>query len=205
MVAMDANSWDERYRETDLVWSAGPNGFLPDMVEDLAPGTALDLGCGEGRNAIWLAQKGWSVTGVDFSAVGIEKARTLSGDLNIRWQVDDATTYEASTAFDLVVVFYLHLPPAATRSALRRAAAAVAPGGTFIAVGHAGRNAAEVKGGPPLPEILWSEASFDGALDGFTTLEFGERLRPVDGAETPAIDFVVRAVRTAENENGPRR
>ncbi len=188
--------WDARYEQSELVWSAGPNQFLPTYVEGMTPGTALDLACGEGRNAIWLAEQGWEVTGVDFSPVGISKAETLAGDTRVTWVVADATTYAPPTTFDLVVVFYLHLPHAEIAAALTRAADAVAPGGRLLAVGHAVRNATEGTGGPPYPEILWSEPTFEGVLDGFTVTEFGERLRPVDGADVPAIDFVVDATRT---------
>lgn len=187
--------WNERYRESELLWSAGPNLFLPAVVDGMAQGSALDLACGEGRNAIWLARQGWDVTGVDFSPVGIEKARTIAGDTDVTWQVADATTFESASRFDLVIVFYLHLPSADIQAALSRAAEAVAPGGTLFAVGHAVRNAAEGTGGPPYPEILWSESSFDGVLDGLEVLELGERLRDVDGAPVPAIDYVLHATK----------
>ena len=75
---MDSNVWDERYAGDDLVWSAQPNRFLVVEVETLPPGRALDLACGEGRNAVWLAERGWDVTGVDFSNVGLDKARRLA-------------------------------------------------------------------------------------------------------------------------------
>ncbi len=74
---MDRNAWDERYAGDELVWSAQPNRFLVAEVETLPPGRALDLACGEGRNAVWLAERGWDVTGVDFSNAGIDKARRL--------------------------------------------------------------------------------------------------------------------------------
>ena len=79
---MDAQRWDERYSRDEYVWHLEPNRFLPDLVADLAPGRALDLACGEGRNTVWLAQQGWTVTGVDFSAVGIEKGDRKSTRLN---------------------------------------------------------------------------------------------------------------------------
>ncbi len=72
---MDAAGWNERYAGTDLVWSAGPNAFVEQICSSLTPGTALDLAAGEGRNALWLAELGWEVTAVDFSSVGLEKAR----------------------------------------------------------------------------------------------------------------------------------
>ena len=75
---MDATGWDERYAASDLVWSAGPNRTVADEVGGLTAGTALDLGAGEGRNALWLAEQGWAVTAVDFSAVGLDKARAIA-------------------------------------------------------------------------------------------------------------------------------
>jgi 2-polyprenyl-3-methyl-5-hydroxy-6-metoxy-1,4-benzoquinol methylase len=72
--------WDRRYSQPDLLWSATPNRFLVREVAELPPGRALDLACGEGRNALWLAERGWTVTGVDYSAVAIEKARRRSHD-----------------------------------------------------------------------------------------------------------------------------
>ena len=94
---MDAAAWDERYAATELVWSAGPNQFVEQELADLPPGRALDLACGEGRNARWLAERGWQVTAMDFSPVAIEKGRRLAEQLpttsgRIDWQVGDALT-----------------------------------------------------------------------------------------------------------------
>ncbi|MET0839223.1 MAG: class I SAM-dependent methyltransferase, partial [Marmoricola sp.] len=87
---MDAAAWDERYAATDLVWSAGPNQFVEQALADLPPGRALDLACGEGRNARWLAERGWQVTALDWSAVGVEKGRQVNATVD--WQVGDALT-----------------------------------------------------------------------------------------------------------------
>ena len=75
---MDASEWDRRYAAADLVWSAGPNAVVAREADDLPPGRALDLASGEGRNAIWLAERGWRVTAVDFSAVATERTRQLA-------------------------------------------------------------------------------------------------------------------------------
>jgi SAM-dependent methyltransferase len=136
---MDASDWDRRYQGSELLWGAGPNRFLAEEVDDLAPGRALDLAAGEGRNAIWLAERGWRVRAIDFSPVALERARRLASDRGV--EVDfveaDLTTYQPETqAFDLVAVFYLHVPWRELEPILRRAAAAVAPGGTFLLVGH---------------------------------------------------------------------
>src|SRR5687768_6279671 len=125
---MDSDAWDERYAGTELVWTAEPNRFLAAEVGGLTPGRALDVACGEGRNAVWLASLGWTVTGVDFSPVGLDKARRLAQErgVSVEWVTADVTTYEPPAgAFDLVVVLYLHLPAPALAVVLARAAHAL--------------------------------------------------------------------------------
>ncbi len=182
--------WDERYEGSELLWSAEPNIFLPPLVEPFVPGTALDLACGEGRNAIWLARQGWQVTAVDYSSVGIDKARQLAGDTEVEWVVADVTTYDPGRTFDLVVIFYLHLPPDEITAAFERAVAAVAPGGTFFAVGHALSNMENGHGGPPYPEILWTTEMLEPTLAGLDVIELGERNRYVESADATAIDLI---------------
>lgn len=192
---MDSNSWDDRYASTELVWGKGPNAFLPPLVEGIPPGTALDVACGEGRNALWLAERGWDVTGIDFSPVAIEKAWLLAQDVPITYEVADVESYRPRHPFDLVLVFYVHLMDADARSMLDMAAGAVAPGGTLFAVGHALRNLTDGVGGPPYPEVLWTEDIFTAPLGGLEIVELGERQRPVDGSPIDAIDLVVHAHR----------
>jgi SAM-dependent methyltransferase len=192
---MDASSWDQRYQESDLVWSAEPNRFLPELVSDLEPGTALDLACGEGRNAIWLARQGWDVTGVDFSPVAIEKAWQLGDDEAVQWVVADVTDYEPEEMFDLVILFYLHVLPEDLAAAIGRGVDALNEGGHLIAVGHAVRNLEEGHGGPQYPEILWSEKILRPMMQGLEIIDIGERSRPVPEADAAAIDLVVHAVK----------
>jgi SAM-dependent methyltransferase len=192
---MDASTWDERYGSEDLVWSAEPNLFLPPLVGELEPGLALDVACGEGRNAIWLARQGWEVTAVDFSPVGIEKAWQLSDGDDVEWVVADATIYEPAKQFDLVLVFYLHLLPEDLAAVMEMATEALIPGGTLFAVGHAVRNLTDGHGGPQYPEILWSEATIAPMVEGLEVVEFGERIRPIPEADTSAIDIVLRATK----------
>ncbi len=78
VASMEREEWDERYASHELLWHAEPNRFVVEEVGDLAPGTALDLACGEGRNAVWLAEQGWRATGVDFSAVALAKGRRMA-------------------------------------------------------------------------------------------------------------------------------
>lgn len=150
---MDATEWDDRYAAVDRMWSAEPNGWLVDAVAELRPGRALDLACGEGRNAAWLHRVGWSVTAVDFSEVGIARGR--AEEPGVDWVVADARTWRAPVAaFDLVAIVYLHLAPDERPSVLAGAAAALAPGGTLVVVGHDTRNLTEGVGGPQDVAIL---------------------------------------------------
>jgi SAM-dependent methyltransferase len=195
-----AADWDERYAGSELVWSAEPNRFLVGEAEALAPGRALDLACGEGRNAVWLAGRGWRVTGVDFSAVGLEKAEGLAGSRGARveWVLADLLDYEpAALAYDLVLVFYLQLPAPERRLVLRRAAGGVTPGGALLVVGHDLLNLTEGYGGPRHAEVLFTPADIVADLAGLQ-VERAERVRravDADGDRVEAIDALVRARR----------
>jgi SAM-dependent methyltransferase len=151
---MDAEEWDERYRATELVWSAGPNQFVEAEVVDLVPGRAVDLAAGEGRNAIWLARQGWQVTAVDFSQAGLDKGRTIAGDLEVEWVCADATTWSEEAAYDLCVIAYLQLQADERRSAVRNGYRSVRVGGTFLLVAHDTTNLTEGTGGPTSPAVL---------------------------------------------------
>lgn len=197
---MDSNAWDERYAGTELVWSAEPNRFLAGETGDLPPGRALDLACGEGRNAIWLASRGWSVTAVDFSAVGLDKGRQLAAQrgVEVEWVHADVTTYEPQPhAYDLVFVMYLHLTSPDMGAALAHAEAAVAPGGMLLVVGHDITNLTDGYGGPQDPAVLYGPDDVVAGLRELT-VERAERVRrTVDSAGGPvdAIDALVRARR----------
>jgi 2-polyprenyl-3-methyl-5-hydroxy-6-metoxy-1,4-benzoquinol methylase len=97
MTRLTSDEWDDRYATTELLWGAAPNQFLVREVAGLSPGRALDLATGEGRNAIWLAQRGWNVTGVDFSAVALGKAQAIAADVGVavEWVEADVLDYEA--------------------------------------------------------------------------------------------------------------
>ena len=200
---MDSNVWDERYAGDDLVWSAEPNRFLVAEVEALPPGRALDVACGEGRNAVWLAEAGWDVTGVDFSKVGLDKARRLADarGVSVQWELADVTEYTPSPeSFDLVIVMYLHLPEAARGVAFRHAAAAVAAGGSLLVVGHDITNRTVGWGGPRDSAVLYGPEDVVIDLDRLETVK-AERVRrpvPTDDGEKVAIDVLVRATRTPQ-------
>ncbi|HUY48070.1 MAG TPA: class I SAM-dependent methyltransferase [Streptosporangiaceae bacterium] len=196
---MDQQQWDERYAIADLVWSAEPNRFVAAELAALAPGRALDLGAGEGRNAIWLAERGWQVTAVDFSAVGLGKAAKLAASrgVNPTWVQADLLEYEPEqAAYDLVLVAYLHLTAASFADVLRRASAALAPGGTLLVVGHDRDNIAQGYGGPQDPGILHTAESVVAALPGLRIVRAEQVRRPVHEDGPVAIDTVVRAERS---------
>jgi SAM-dependent methyltransferase len=202
MTAMDAAAWDERYRSAELIWGVRPNRWLEEEARDLPPGRALDLACGEGRNAIWLAARGWRVTAVDFSGVALEKAHTLeaaqrAGAPRVDWVRADATDYAASEPVDLALLCYLQLGADARRRAVTTAAAALAPGGVLLVIGHVSTYIAEGVGGPQHPAVLFTAADIEADLAGSgLVVERAEAVhRPVDGADRPAIDALVRARR----------
>lgn len=195
---MRREDWDARYAAVENLWSAKPNRFLVAEVSELRPGRALDLACGEGQNALWLAQLGWDVTGVDFSPVAIDKARARAeregGD--VEFLCADLLAYVPEEgAYDLVLLLYFHLPPDELRVVLGRAVTALAPGGTFLLIGHHAANLTEGVGGPRDPSLLYEPEDIAAALDGLE-IEKAERvLRDVRGEERPAIDALVRARR----------
>ncbi len=163
---MDAEAWDERYAASELVWSGEPNRFVAEELADLPPGRAVDLAAGEGRNAIWLARRGWQVTAVDFSAVALDKGSRLAGDTEIEWVVGDATEWRSGQPLDLALLAYLQLPASQRRAANRNAVESLRPGGTFLLVAHDSTNLAEGTGGPQDPTVLMSAEDVLADLDG---------------------------------------
>lgn len=195
---MDAAAWDHRYASAELVWTAEPNRFVAAELSDLPPGRALDLAAGEGRNAIWLAGRGWQVTALDFSAVAIDKGRLLAeqAGVTVDWVVADVLTYRPAGGYDLVLVAYLHLPPAQRTVLWATAVTAVAPGGVLLAVGHDITNIADGTGGPQDPTLLYDPDGVAAHLDGLS-IDRAERVhRPVQDGRS-AIDTLVRAHRPA--------
>lgn len=201
---MDRHDWDDRYAGTELIWTAEPNRFLVAEVAGLVPGRALDLACGEGRNAVWLASQGWVVTGVDFSGVGLDKARRLAdaAGVPVEWIEADVTAWEPpAAAYDLVAVLYLQLPAEALGHALARAVAALAPGGTVLSVGHDLDNLTGGYGGPQDPSVLHTATAVAGALraaEPGLVIERAEQVVRVvdkDGQRHEAIDTLVRGRR----------
>lgn len=135
--------WDDRYGESEQIWSGDPNTVLVRETSGLTPGRALDLGCGEGADAIWLARRGWRVTAVDISRVALDRAGRHAAEADVAdridWQQADLATFFPGGIFDLVSAQFLHSRGGLPREEiLRTAASAVAPGGVLLVVGHAG-------------------------------------------------------------------
>jgi len=135
----DAEEWDERYRSADQVWSGEPNGALLAEAVALPPGRALDVGCGEGADAVWLAQRGWQVTALDVSSVALERARRHARDAGVEVSWLHAGLVEAelpAESFDLVSAQYAVLLKTSGQVAERTLAGLVALGGTLLVVHH---------------------------------------------------------------------
>ncbi|WP_433681424.1 class I SAM-dependent methyltransferase [Nocardia sp. CA-119907] len=178
---MDATDWDTRYAQSELVWGAPPNStvvehvyglervapLMPEAPEGEAPGLprALDLACGEGRNALWLATHGWQVHAVDYSQVGIDKGRTIATRLSrsvrnrISWQCADVTDLDAAGItgpYELVLMVFLHLSAEHRRPLVHRLPDLLAPGGTLLVLGHDSTNLTDGFGGPKDPSVLFT-------------------------------------------------
>ena len=202
---MDSQQWDERYAGAEFQWTTRPNQFVAAELAGLPPGRALDLAAGEGRNAVWLAERGWRVTAVDFSRVGLDKGRTLSAargidDARVAWIVTDLRDYEPEDgAFDLVLIAYFQVVAELRASVLARAAAALAPGGTLLVIGHDLTNLAEGTGGPQDPDVLYTPEAVSAELPGLRLVRAERVHRTVERDDGPAtaIDTLVRAVREA--------
>jgi len=164
--------WDARYGSADKIWSGNPNPHLVEQVAELAPGTALDVGSGEGADAIWLASRGWHVTGIDVSTVALDRAAARAAEAGaevadrITWQQADILSWDpAPLQFDLVSAQFMHLPTLARESLHRRLAAAVRPGGTLLIVGHHPSDLETSVGRPNLPDFLFTEDQIAAALE----------------------------------------
>ena len=197
----EPDSWDERYSGEAKVWSGSANPQLVTIASTLSPGTALDVGCGEGGDVIWLAQHGWQVTGADFSANGLARAAEHADEAGVSdrvdwWQVDARTFDAGGRSFDLVTTHYLHPPDGGMGAVVRRLAQAVAPGGHLLVVGHA-----------PSPvfthlneshrDAMFEAADLVGSLpEGFEVVVAEERPRSVvrDGVQVDIADATLLAV-----------
>ncbi len=185
--------WDQRYAAKEHVWSATPNAEVERIVAGWPPGRALDLGAGEGRHAVWLASKGWRVTAVDFSAVGLAKGEKEASSRGIRidWVVADARSWHPApqTLYELILVSYLHLPT----DVISRTRTWLAPAGALVVVGHGLRNLTEGVGGPSDPALLHSHEQLREAAGDLHIERCEEYIRPTGDGD--AIDVVLVARR----------
>ena len=210
---MRADEWDERYREAAAngsghLWHSVPSPHLIEAVSSLDPARALDLATGDGRNALWLAERGWDVTGVDSSAVGIGIAadRAAAAGLEIDWVVGDALQWTPADLFDLITITYLHLAEAELSTVIGRSAGWLAPGGRMLVIGHARSNLSPGAPRPRDPAVLHTPAELASAATaaGLTVLEARTVERHVaelahgdHDPSGPAIDALLLAVSAA--------
>lgn len=205
--------WDNRYREKTSLWSGKPN---PTLVSELGglnpgteinPGTALEVGAGEGADAIWLARQGWAVTGVDISAVALERASAHAAQAGadiaarITWECRNLMEWQPPEgSFDLVTAHFMHMSPSRRRVVYSRLAAAVAEGGTLLVVAHHPSDLQTTVRRPPYPDLLFTadELAADIGTDGWKILTSAAVPRAAtdpDGNTVTIHDTVFRARR----------
>lgn len=195
-------AWEERYSGDEKVWSGNPNPQLVAEASALTPGTALDVGCGEGGDVIWLAQQGWRVTGADFSANGLARAARHAEEAGVAdrvdwWQVDARTFTAEGRSYDLVTTHYLHPPDAGMVDVVRRLAGAVAPGGHLLVVGHAPSEAFTHLAASHRNAMFLAEELLPGLPGDFEAIVVEQRARTVvrDGASVDIHDSTLLARR----------
>jgi SAM-dependent methyltransferase len=206
-VVMDEAFWDERYGSSGAVWSGNPNPHLVAEAAEISPGAALDVGCGEGADAVWLAEHGWQVTAVDLSTValgrGAAHAREVSVDVaqRITWLHADLTGWvPAASTYDLVSAQFVHVPKDQRDALHHRLAASVSPGGCLLVVGHHPSDLQTTVPRPPLPELFFTASDLAAALDRrqWDILVSEARARPTldpEGRTVTIHDAVLRAQR----------
>ena len=193
-----ADVWDERHASRDPIESADADPTLVEEVASMAPAIALDLGAGDGRNAVWLARRGWRVTAVDFSAVALDRGRALarSAGVEVDWRRADLLEWTPPTkAFDLVALFFIHLPPHERQMVYARAAGAVRGGGSLLVVGHDRSNLTDGVGGPQDPDVLFTPTEIVRELPSGFTIERAAVVRRASPAGPGPLDAIVRAVK----------
>ena len=199
--------WDERYASSERIWSGKPNPQLVAETQHLEPGTALDVGCGEGADVQWLAGRGWRVTGADVSTVALQRAASHTDPEladRITWKQIDLITWIPAEQYDLISAHYMHLPRAVREPAYARLAAAVAPGGSLLIVGH---NFADLPHDEHRdPDMSFTAGEIAATLDHRQWIVHSEEARPrratgADGTMLTLHDVVLRA----ERRNDDRR
>lgn len=197
------DAWDKRYAESEMVWSLEPNEFVVEYLSDVPTGKMLDLGGGEGRNALWFASRGWQVENSDFSAVAVSKFLQRAERECLTYLCTgtavDATNPESCVTkpVDLAVIAYLQIPAADLAAAIATAAQSLRSGGTLFGVWHARENLTGGFGGPPSPELNPTQEELRSACDALDlnvhTLTLRDRFFLSGGEERKAIDVVLLA------------
>ncbi|GLI26508.1 hypothetical protein ARHIZOSPH14_07500 [Agromyces rhizosphaerae] len=197
----EAADWDASYADSEQRWSGRPNAQLVAELDGHAPGTALDVGSGEGGDAIWLAQRGWTVTGLDLSPVAVERARRAAGEAgaSVEWVAADiAGNPLPGRTFDLVAGHYLALRRDTASTAIGAMLDAVAPGGTLLVVGHGAEHRATALEHGFDPDDYLQPADFAAALGDGWAIEVDETRQRADAADESShhvSDVVLRARR----------
>jgi SAM-dependent methyltransferase len=201
----DEKSWDEFYRSREALWSGNANPQLVAEASDLPPRTALDAGCGEGGDVIWLAQQGWHVTGVDFSKTALRRAADNATATDpelparITWTHADLATWQPARQYDLVTSHFMHLPAKIREPLFGALVQAVAPGGTLLIVGHHPSDVQSAIGRPDLPDWYFTAEDIAGTLDpehwAVAVAESRDRTFIRDDSEFTIADTVIRATR----------
>ena len=190
--------WNNRYQESETVFGHEANQFLVEIVEDVDRGTALDLGCGQGRNALWLAESGFTVTGLDLSPVAIAQARARAAELGLdaAFESVDLLTWEPDgQEWNLVVLAYIHLPEQMRRAVHTAAQRAVAPGGTIVVIAHHLDNLGEGTGGPQRPDWLFTEEQLEDDFSGLDIVRNERVVRTTEHGD--ALDVVCVAMKAS--------
>ena len=201
----EPQSWEERYAGEDKIWSGNPNAQLVAEVAGLPPGTALDVGCGEGGDVIWLARRGWQVTGADFSANGLARAARHAAEAGVAdrtdwWQVDARTFAADGRSYDLVTSHFLHVPDGGMVEVTGRLAGAVAPGGHLLIVGHAPSEVFTQLSATHRRAMFLAEELLPGLPEGFEAVVVEQRPRTMirEGVSVDVHDSTLLARRTSE-------
>jgi SAM-dependent methyltransferase len=213
--------WDQRYALSARMWSGNPNPALVEQAAALPPGTALDAGCGEGADALWLGRQGWRVTAVDVSATALRHAAAhTSPELvdRITWREADLLTWtpeipggnSGQSGYDLVVSAFMQFPGAPRRRVFATLAASVAPGGTLIIIGH---HPSDLNSGiprPPEPDLYYSPGELADDLPAQAWTIHTQAARPrestdPDGRPVTIHDTVLRAQRRSRPDGADRR
>lgn len=200
---MSASFWDERYAKVDSVWSISPNQFVVEFLSELPPGRVIDLAGGEGRNALWFAERGWQAENADISSVAVDKFLDRAASEGLRERVvgttlelDQPATFQLAPA-DLGLIAYLQIPNEQLTHSILDLVAALAPGATFFGVWHARENLADGFGGPQRADVLPTVNELltiaEKAGLRVLTCELRDRIFDADGVSHRAIDVVLHA------------